>query len=151
MILPGIEQSNNRAELLAAILAMYACTDDLEIRTDSTFVIDGFAKLQDNLTWSPCDNQDLWLTASKCLAARSRPVRFTKVKGHAKQIDVDRGHVSVIDKYGNDAADALACAGADMHAVPSAIVEDFGWRYSQAATTQRMMVAILEARFQDAG
>ena len=151
MILPGIEQSNNRAELLSAILAMHACPNKLEIRTDSTFVIDGFAKLSKNISWMPCDNQDLWKAAATLLRTRKTEVTLTKVKGHAKQIDVDRGHVMEIDKIGNDGADALACAGADMHLVPPAIIDDAGWRVKQAMTTQRMMIAIVKARFEDHG
>ena len=56
-----------------------------------------------------------------------------------------------IDKYGNDKADALACAGADTHVAPSAIIEDVAWRLLQASSLQRMFIAIMKARFDDNG
>ena len=69
-------------------------------------------------------NADLWQAVATDIAARppgSLDIRW--VKGHAKQIEVDRGHVLFEDKVGNDAADTIACAGADEHRV-DAIVQD---------------------------
>ena len=71
---------------------------------------------------------------------------FIKVKGHATDIDVQRGRVLACDKLGNDGADACACAGADQHAVPEALLRDVTFRQVAAKGVQRMMVEILRLR-----
>ena len=147
MILPGREQSNNRAELLAAIMAMHACTDALEIRTDSQVVINGFEALRESITCLPGENRDLWTVAARLFEARNCEVIVTKVKGHATDTDVARGHVLEIDKYGNDKADNLACVGADAHRVPEQIIEEAAMRRSHATSLQRLMIDIVNARF----
>ena len=125
--------------------------DELEIRTDSSYVINGFDKLRHNRSHVFNESQDLWKFVMKLLDARVCEVFLTKVKGHATAKDVERGHVQAIDKLGNDAADALACDGADLHIVPEAISDDAAWRLSQAISMQRMFIAIMKARFDDHG
>ena len=68
------------------------------------------------------------------------------MKGHAKQIDVDRGRTTHEDKVGNDGADALAVAGANMHRATTEVVEAAKDRMRDAVSVQRMMLAILHAR-----
>ena len=84
-ILPGLVQSNQRAELLAIVLALNRDPRSLELRTDSQYVYDGACAWH---SW--CErgwrgaNADLWLRFSHAIAAR--PVvytNFTKVEGHA--------------------------------------------------------------------
>ena len=70
----------------------------------------------------------------------------TKVKGHATADDVASGRVALLDKFGNDAADALAGKGAATHALPPAEVRAVKHRYAVAQSVQHMMVAILLAR-----
>ena len=73
-------------------------------------------------------------------------VIFRWVKGHSKQKDVDLGHVRPEDKQGNDAADALATAGAKIHAPSAGEVREARLRTHLLRTVQSMMVEILLAR-----
>ena len=59
--LPGREQTNNRAELLAAITAMRLQDKNFEIRTDSEYVVRiGTGLLQGGIQKSGDGNADLW-------------------------------------------------------------------------------------------
>ena len=80
------------------------------------------------------------------MAARHLPVKFTKVLGHATQRQVDRGHITQIDKDGNDGADALAVRGAEHHAAPKELTTAAKMRKATAKATHRMMLRILHAR-----
>ena len=60
------------------------------------------------------DHADLWNLLGDELRTRAMTVVVSCVKGHAKQIDIDRGRTTKEDKKGNDSADALAMAGANM-------------------------------------
>ena len=77
------------------------------------------------------------------------------MKGHATRCDIARGRSTELDKWGNDGADALAVAGAALHAVPvpAGILEAARQRTSTAKSkntkcVQRMMLAVLKARLQ---
>ena len=50
------------------------------------------------------------------------------------------GRVLLIDKWGNDGADALAVAGAESHAVPDDIVAMCKQRAKMARATHSMML-----------
>ena len=147
-ILPGLVQSNQRAELLAIVLALNRDPRCLELRTDSQYVYDGACAWH---SW--CErgwrgaNADLWLLFSHAMAARPAVyTNFTKVEGHALDIDVQRGRVLAIDKWGNDGADVYACAGADRHAVPDSVLRVFAFRNIAATGTHKMMVQIPRRR-----
>ena len=147
-LLPGRVQTNQRAELLAIVLALRRDARGLELRTDSQYVYDGAC------AWSSWregvrsgSNSDLWQLFSVAMAGRQPgSTQFTKVKGHARNIDVHRGYVLECDKIGNDGADRYACIGADMHAVPEGILQSVTMQKHRAASVQSMMVEILCAR-----
>ena len=77
------------------------------------------------------------------LCSRQSVVSVSWVKGHAKQIDVDRGRATKEDKTGNDGADAL---GACLHEVPAEVLTSACERKELAVDVQRMMIKILQAR-----
>ena len=146
--LPGRLQGNQRAELLAVLLACLREPQPLDIRTDSEYVCNGFASLRSwcSAGWKH-DHADLWNRLALALRSRATDVSVTWVKGHAKAIDVKRGRTTHEDKIGNDGADALAVAGAAMHEVSAEIVAAASLRKRNAVHVQQMMVAILKARF----
>ena len=80
------------------------------------------------------------------MRSRATAVVVSWVKGHAKQIDIDRGRTTKEDKEGNDGADALAVVGANMHCAAPEVVEAGRERRGVAMSVQRMMLAILHAR-----
>ena len=147
VFVPGLVQSNQRAELLAVVLACLRDPRPLDIRTDSDYVCKGFASWR---SWSVSewhgDHADLWNLLASDLRVRSSAVQVSWVKGHAKQLDIDRGRTTKEDKMGNDEADALAVAGAKLHAVPSEVLEAAKTRKESGIRVQQMMVTVLKAR-----
>ena len=90
---------------------------------------------------------DLWNLLACEMNSRATCVSVSWVKGHAKQVDVQRGYTTQEDKDGNDGADSLAVAGANKHAVPSEVVEAARERKGWAKSVHSMMVSVLKARF----
>ena len=74
------------------------------------------------------------------------PVTVIWVMGHPKMIDVQRGRTRLIDKNGNDGADALAVAGAELHAVDADIVLTINLRKEYAKNVHIMFIEIVQAR-----
>ena len=111
--LPGRVQSNQRAELLAIILALTRDPRAIEIRTDSEYCQTGAMNWNSwrHRKWRG-SNQDLWSKFNEAMASRpDGSAVFTWVKGHATNADVQAGRTAPEDKLGNDAVDALAKAG----------------------------------------
>ena len=121
--LDGWVQTNQRAELEALRCALVSERRNLIVKSDSAYVVDGCNIHRHHWRrcgWQKIDNADLWREADELLKTRSREgqlISIRKVKGHAKARDVRRGQVLPQDKFGNDEADRLACAGADERAV----------------------------------
>jgi ribonuclease HI len=133
--LSGTIQTNQRAELEAAIRVVRTESRPVEIRSDSQYVVHGCTK---NLPrWKRAawrrgrrdiSNRDLWECMALLLRNRSPgEVSFKKVWGHASARDVSNGIVEAIDKEGNEAADALAVAGAAAHQASPELVEELRW------------------------
>jgi ribonuclease HI len=148
VIVPGLLQSNQRAELLAVVLCCLRDPRPLDIRSDSEYVCKGAASWR---CWCGDgwrhDHADLWNMLADELRTRATAVNVSWVKGHAKRVDIERGRTTEEDKWGNDGADALAVAGAAMHEVSAEVVAAARQRKEYARTVQRMMVSILQARF----
>ena len=90
---------------------------------------------------------DLWQQFDALVSARpAATVLMTKVKAHATAADVASGHVSRQDRSGNDAADALAVAGARAHAVPAGERHEMQQRVQVAMQVQRLMLEIVVCR-----
>jgi len=105
--LPGREQSNQRSELYAVILAIRQCVDKLEIRSDSAYVVEGmnYYMSTGNLRGKG-ENGDLWRLLTLELDGRSHDdTRITWVKGHAKKFDVRRGGPTMKKPLQNNAGD----------------------------------------------
>ena len=146
--LPGVSQSNNRAELVAVILALQQHAGPLEIRTDSDHVVQGVRCIRDCGHYAGRENADLWCLLQQLVLTRPNDcLQINWVKGHAKACHVERGITTLEDKEGNDAADALATNGATEHAAPDSLLLDAAWKQTAAKTAQRMMIEILTARW----
>ena len=145
--LPGLLQSNQRAELLAVVLTCLRDPRPLDIRSDSEYVCKGVASLK---SWSQGgwqhDHADLWNALAHELCNRDSHVYVSWAKGHATRLDVFRGRSTEEDKRGNDGADELARAGARLHHVSAEVVAAAKERRCLAMTVQRMMLCILKAR-----
>ena len=147
--LPGVSQSNNRAELLAVILALQQHSGPLEVRTDSSYVVQGAQCLKTNGCYTGRDNVTLWNKLQHLVLERpADSLLVCWVKGHATEHHILRGLSTREDKEGNDGADSLATRGAALHAAPEHLPRDAAWTLAAAKTVQRMMIAILVARWQ---
>ena len=147
VMLPGLVQSNQRAELLAVVLSCLRDPRPLDIRTDSEYVCKGANAW---MTWCDCgwphDHADLWNTFAREMRSRATRVCVSWVKGHARRVDVERGRATEEDKIGNDGADALAVAGAALHTVPVEVVGSARQRRQCATSVHKMILAVLQAR-----
>ena len=109
----GDKQTNNVAEIQAAAMAVSQAKIEgikkLEINTDSKFVIDCITKWVANWKrkgWTtaqgePVINKEDLVKLDSLVGSGSVEVKWTHVKGHS-------------DNYGNNQADKLAVAGANM-------------------------------------
>ena len=104
------DTTNNRMELLAAIMALEALTApcDVVLSTDSQYVQKGIGEWLPNWIrrgWKtaggdPVKNKDLWERLQA--AAKPHTVQWKWVKGHAGHVENER-----VDKLARDAADRL--------------------------------------------
>ena len=130
------------------MLALRRDPRDLDIRTDSDWVYQGALHWRSWVGngWKG-DHGDLWKQLASELASRSDvSVVFTKVKGHATDLDVERGRVDACDKFGNDGADLLAVDGAASHCVAPGIVARTYARKAAAQGLHQMMLEIVRQR-----
>lgn len=77
---------------------------DLEIRTDSMYVINGMDSWMprwNKSKWEKVSNADLWARLKEARETRAGKTRFVHVRGHSGE-------------PGNDEADRLAVAGAKL-------------------------------------
>ena len=104
------DTTNNRMELLAAIMALEALTRpcEIELHTDSQYVQKGIGEWLPNwlrrgwktASGDPVKNQDLWLRLMA--AAQHHQVKWRWVKGHAGHADNER-----VDKLARAAAERI--------------------------------------------
>lgn len=112
------QTTNQRMELLAVIEALAAHPGRVEIRSDSTYVVNCFRdrwwanwrrRGWRNAQGKPIANQDLWAQLiAEVVDRRSENVIFTWVKGHASDA---MNHV--VDELANTAARKQAAATPD--------------------------------------
>lgn len=118
--LPGAVQTNNRAELHAAITGIKLAnrTRALHVYTDSSLVHNGITdwivRWRKNgwctANGAPVKNKDLWQELDELVTERLHPVYFHKVRGHS-------------DDYGNSQADLLASKGARLLSVAAPAIK----------------------------
>ena len=130
------------------MLALQASAGPLQIRSDSEYVVEGIKHIVEHghLRAARC-NADLWRAVAADLAARPPgSVSIRWVKGHAKQIDIERGRTTTEDKWGNDAADKLATSGASLHAAPLELVQAARNNREQAEAIHNLYLKLMELR-----
>ena len=90
--LPGREQTHNRAELLAVIAAMKIHDGNLEIRSDSEYVVRiATSRIRGETQKCNEENEDLWNEFETVLKINdTRRLEFVWVKGHATKSHIDR-------------------------------------------------------------
>ena len=144
-LLPGVEQTNQRADFHAVISSIETEQRPLEIRSDSRYVCDGFQSIAGGTRSEHFsgDNADLWSVLSCLVASRDREaVIMIKVKGHAKDRHVASGEVLAIDEWGNDKADTLAVDCGSVHSAPAHLVAAYNRRREISKASHKIMVNI---------
>jgi ribonuclease HI len=151
--LDGHVQTNNRSELTAVIRVLQIELRNIDIRSDSAYVVDGVHKRLEK--WrrqgfaskaGAIKNHDLWMQLSRLLQERPPGSwKLTKVKGHASARDILEGKVTREDKEGNDWADALAVAGCTKSRALRG-GDPLAERMLLTKAVQKMMTDILLAR-----
>ena len=106
--------TNNRMEMTAVIRALNALTEscDVQLHTDSRYVIDGMTKWIEgwkrkgwiNASKQPVRNADLWHELIE--AAQRHNLRWEWVKGHNGHAENERA-----DRLASDAAKSVASTG----------------------------------------
>ena len=148
--LPGREQTNNRAELTAALAAVRSHAGPVEVRSDSQYVVSQAAQLLRGEKVHPKANVDLWKEMEQEIGARqSSDLVFTWVKAHTTLRDVEKGRTTAQNKCGNDAADALASAAAQQHEAPAGLMAAAQRRKRHAVAFHSLACAILKQRAED--
>eukprot|EP00664_Eupelagonemidae_sp_cell27_P006048 gene6048-8598_t len=153
----GAPATNNRGELYALVRVLETDPRRLEVCSDSQWCLDRIRRdLQRWRGWGwrkgPSSARrpphvDLWRRLDAALAARPEGhVLFRKVKGHASARDVAAGRVAGCDRAGNDAADALAVAGAALHGVDPRRVAAARRRVEAARAVQALMLDVARER-----
>ncbi len=64
------------------------------------------------------DNFDFWARVRRRLNAKQKDILITLIKGHAVDIDIQKGNSSIAHRHGNNRAHLLANAGSKMIALP---------------------------------
>ena len=148
--LAGELQSNNRAELLAVLLAAeqgVSWERPMVVHSDSWWVVERALTLhaRDSV---PClwEHRDLWVRLWR--ACRTVRVHFIFVPSHLSQADCHEHGVTPLQVAGNNAADVLAKKGVDLHchAQWNARVQQFGQLLRDTMWIQVCMVCICLAR-----
>ena len=127
---------------------MQAQPGPLEIRSDSEYVVNGIKYFMERGRLRAGESHaDLWRQVADNLAARQLETFSIKwVKGHAKQADINRGRTTAKDKWGNDAADKLATAGAKLHEAPAELVKAARDNREQAEAVHNLFLQLMEFR-----
>ena len=107
-VLPGCDQSSQRAEIYALLYCLAFFRGDLTVYTDCMNVLNGFNRLV-GCHFSPSvlgqlDNADLWEKMGQVLAQRQGTISLRKVKAHVSNHAQQCQYLT----EGNSRADALA-------------------------------------------
>lgn len=148
--LVGPDQTNQRAELMAALAVLRIERRPCQIRTDSKYVYDICNNIINNKLGIAAlvnSHRDLWAEVEALIRARPPgAVSFTKVKGHASTSDVRRNLISHADRIGNHMADILARRAVAQIEFDEIKVNRLKNKTKLAGQVQRMMVEILAER-----
>ena len=108
-LLPGLDQTSQRAEIFAVIAALWHCAGNITIYSDCANVVNivnflrrcGFS----NTCITNLDNRDLWVLFNFVANKRSQPFAMYKVKAHCGKHDLCQDPFLT---EGNSCADKLA-------------------------------------------
>ena len=149
--IPGVLQTVQRAEFWGAILALQAYWP-CHLGIDNINVVRSIGRLLDadclSKPLSLVKDGDLVALAQYMIRTRGRDtVRVTKVKGHAKDDDVQHGRVRLLDRQGNIEADTAADLGRRHQTevlidARRSLLQARGYWYPIIVDLHRFMVAI---------
>ena len=111
--------------MLALIAAMKIHGGNLEIRSDSEYVVRiATSRMRGETQKCNEENADLWNEFETVLRLNdTRRLEFVWVKWHATKAHIEWQVTATLNKGGNDAADALASAAAAHYAAPQTFTD----------------------------
>ena len=108
-LLPGLDQTSQRAEIFAVIAALWFCAGNITIYSDCAHVVNMVKFLQrcgfSNKYITSLDNRDLWVLFNSVANQRGQTFTMYKVKAHCKKHDLCQDPFLT---EGNSCADKLA-------------------------------------------
>ena len=138
------QQSAQRAEVKAGLMALQLVSGPLELLTDSQFLFDGLIALQTGTVRSDAEHWDLWRLMRDHVTRRGSDLKFTKVQA-LQQLT---GHNQ--EAEWNAAADALATKGAKLHCEAARVAPTeraaARWRMQVSRAWHTVMIAIADKR-----
>ena len=149
----GPIQMNDKAELVAATLAIEAALDQplafdkgIEIVIDNKAVCDTCCSIAEGKDPRPTLAHVVWYrrvrTAVALLHSSNRAVRFTWVPSHTTPADVASGRITHVQRLLNVGADRLASIGKSNNAPPIDVVNAASRRKKVVDELQSMLVKI---------
>jgi hypothetical protein len=112
---PDFFPTSLRAELWALLQVLRRACPPITIWVDNAGVVDGFGRGQQWCTAACRPAADLWsLIWWKVGDLGGSGISVVKVKAHATEADVQAGHITALQKAGNDHADHFAKRGAAL-------------------------------------
>ena len=119
-----MSRRSNRAELQAVIAALQVHDGNLQIRSDSEYVVRiATSRTRAETQRSNEGNADLWEEFETLLRRNTTRRLGFGSKDMRQKVHIDRQITTSLNNGGNDAADALASAAAAPHAAPQTLTE----------------------------
>ena len=135
----GGQQTAQRAELTAALAAVCAVPGDIDLVSDSRFVVSGVAAIAAGAQVEEWRHSDLWTSLAP--HARSGRLRARWTPAHLSKEEYAARGLPESDRVGNAAADAAAGAAAAARAPPADLVAARAEELSQLEAVQRVLAA----------
>ena len=139
---PG-EQTVNRGELFAVLLAMYRTAGQAELVSDSSYVQKPFAEDIDDLSGSRLSHLDLWGLLEQATAERDGKLDILKVASHKDAGQAARENIPWHHWFGNHLADEGAKWAAARAALAPSVVQEVERIDAKVLAAQERLGALL--------
>ena len=139
-LLTGTNQTVNRGELMPVIWMATNTVGDLQLHSDSSYVVSGLNKAKH--LFPRGKNADLWSRLGCALQTRKGNFNVVKVAAHTTVEQVEANQIDIQHFIGNGYADAIAGRCAELGQVPDMEASLYNIRIAQCRLIhQRIIVA----------
>ena len=92
------------------------------------------------------DNVDLWARVRRRLNATQNYILITWIRGHAVDIDIQKGNSAIAHQHGNNQAYLLADAGSKMIALPELLLKGHQLQTTHSNSTASHVPGLLQPK-----